>query len=88
MWWCVGVSVCVQVYDNMLQVLSDEDRQLPALNHMLNILKRGVGVHHGGLLPILKELIEMLFQVCARGHTQASAGCTRQLCSCSRAPLV
>jgi hypothetical protein len=48
----------------MLQVLSPEDRQLPALGHMLRILKRGVGVHHGGLLPILKELIEMLFQVC------------------------
>jgi RecG-like helicase len=26
------------------------------------ILKRGVGIHHGGLLPILKEIIEILFQ--------------------------
>jgi hypothetical protein len=30
---------------------------------MLRILKRGIGVHHGGLLPILKEIIEILFQV-------------------------
>jgi antiviral helicase SKI2 len=27
-------------------------------------LLRGVGVHHGGLLPIIKEMVEMLF---ARG---------------------
>jgi ATP-dependent RNA helicase DOB1 len=26
------------------------------------MLKRGVGIHHGGLLPILKEVIEILFQ--------------------------
>lgn len=29
---------------------------------MLPILKRGIGVHHSGLLPILKEVIEILFQ--------------------------
>ena len=26
------------------------------------MLLRGIGVHHSGLLPILKELIEILFQ--------------------------
>jgi len=30
---------------------------------MLPLLKRGVGIHHGGLLPILKEITEILFQV-------------------------
>jgi len=29
---------------------------------MLGILKRGVGMHHGGLLPLLKEIVEILFQ--------------------------
>lgn len=28
---------------------------------MLPLLKRGIGIHHGGLLPILKELVEILF---------------------------
>lgn len=51
----------------MLAVLSEEDRQLPALQHMLRMLKRGIGVHHSGLLPILKELIEILFQVSGEG---------------------
>ena len=26
------------------------------------MLKRGIGVHHSGLLPILKEVIEIMFQ--------------------------
>ena len=29
---------------------------------LLPMLKRGIGVHHSGLLPILKEVIEILFQ--------------------------
>lgn len=28
---------------------------------MLPLLKRGIGVHHGGLLPLLKEIVEILF---------------------------
>ncbi len=28
----------------------------------LPLLRRGIGIHHGGLLPILKEVIEILFQ--------------------------
>jgi replicative superfamily II helicase len=26
------------------------------------LLRRGIGIHHSGLLPILKEIIEILFQ--------------------------
>ncbi|KAJ0789794.1 putative RNA helicase [Helianthus annuus] len=29
---------------------------------MLPLLKRGIGARHSGLLPILKEVIEILFQ--------------------------
>lgn len=28
---------------------------------MLPLLRRGVGIHHGGLIPIIKEIIEILF---------------------------
>jgi superfamily II RNA helicase len=28
---------------------------------MHHLLRRGIAVHHSGLLPILKEIIEMLF---------------------------
>lgn len=35
---------------------------MPAVEAMLPLLQRGIGVHHSGLLPILKELVEILFQ--------------------------
>jgi hypothetical protein len=28
---------------------------------VLPLLKRGIGIHHSGLLPLLKEVIEILF---------------------------
>ena len=42
--------------------LTSEDRQLPQVQTLLPLLKRGIGVHHSGLLPILKEIVEILFQ--------------------------
>ncbi|KAK5883514.1 hypothetical protein CesoFtcFv8_019839 [Champsocephalus esox] len=41
--------------------LRGADRQLPQILLMRDLLKRGVAVHHSGILPILKEVIEMLF---------------------------
>ncbi|CAG2064485.1 unnamed protein product [Timema podura] len=29
---------------------------------MQNLLMQGIGIHHSGILPILKEIVEMLFQ--------------------------
>lgn len=43
------------------QRLNPQDMRLPQLLRMEEMLMRGVGVHHGGLLPILKEATEMLF---------------------------
>ncbi len=53
-----------QVFLNAIEALSDDDRRLPQVETLLPLLKKGVGIHHGGLLPILKEIIEILFQVC------------------------
>lgn len=43
-----------------------QDKTLPQVVSILPLLKRGIGIHHGGLLPILKEIIEILFQVRSR----------------------
>ena len=51
-----------QVYSNAMRMLSDEDRELPQITQILPLLRKGIGVHHSGLLPILKETIEVLFQ--------------------------
>ncbi|CAN8104194.1 unnamed protein product [Discula destructiva] len=50
------------VFENAISTLSEEDRTLPQLTHILPLLEKGIGVHHSGLLPILKETIEILFQ--------------------------
>lgn len=41
--------------------LRGSDRQLPQVLHISELLHRGLGVHHSGVLPILKEIVEMLF---------------------------
>jgi len=50
-----------KIFNNAIDTLADEDKQLPQIAMMLPLLKRGIGVHHGGLLPIVKEVIELLF---------------------------
>ena len=41
--------------------LKPEDRVLPQIIRLQELLARGIAVHHGGLLPIVKELVEILF---------------------------
>ena len=48
--------------ENALQCLSEADRDLPAIDLVKPLLKAGIGIHHSGLLPIIKELVELLFQ--------------------------
>ncbi|KAI9494833.1 NUC185 domain-containing protein [Zychaea mexicana] len=44
--------------------LRGTDKELPQILRMRELLSRGIAVHHGGLLPIIKEIVEILF---ARG---------------------
>jgi len=50
-----------QVYQNAIESLGEDDRKLPQVEALLPLLKKGIGIHHGGLLPILKEIVEILF---------------------------
>ncbi|CAJ2511258.1 Uu.00g068830.m01.CDS01 [Anthostomella pinea] len=51
-----------RVFSSAIESLSEEDRELPQITNILPLLEKGIGVHHSGLLPILKETIEILFQ--------------------------
>ena len=51
-----------KIYYNAINKLSKEDQELPNIVNFLPLLKRGIGVHHGGMLPILKECVELMFQ--------------------------
>jgi antiviral helicase SKI2 len=41
--------------------LSQSDAKLPQVLSVCEMVQRGIGIHHGGLLPILKEVVELLF---------------------------
>jgi len=47
--------------ERSLARLKQEDRDLPQIKRMRELLSRGLAVHHGGLLPIVKEVVEILF---------------------------
>lgn len=49
-------------YQKCISRLKGSDRNLPQVQQMQELLKRGLGIHHSGVLPILKEVVEMLFQ--------------------------
>lgn len=50
------------IFNNAIDGLSDDDKKLPQVESILPLLRKGIGIHHSGLLPILKEVIEILFQ--------------------------
>lgn len=50
-----------------IQKLKPADRQLPQVLTMMDSVERGIGIHHSGILPILKEIVELLFQ---EGHVK------------------
>ncbi|KAF8963922.1 antiviral helicase [Flammula alnicola] len=50
--------------EKALSRLKGSDKKLPQIVRTRDLLSRGIGIHHGGLLPLVKELVEILF---ARG---------------------
>jgi len=49
------------ILEKSLARLKPEDRTLPQIGRLRELLGRGIAVHHGGLLPIVKEVVEILF---------------------------
>ena len=50
-----------QVIESQLRGLRPEDRELEQVSTITSLALRGIGFHHAGLLPILKQLVEVLF---------------------------
>ncbi|KAL0219176.1 hypothetical protein P9112_004829 [Eukaryota sp. TZLM1-RC] len=50
------------IFNAAIEGLSEDDKQIPAIKSSLPLLKQGIGIHHSGLFPILKEVTEILFQ--------------------------
>ena len=49
-------------FQHNIKHLKGSDRELPQVLMMQELLEKGVGIHHSGILPILREIVEMLFQ--------------------------
>ncbi|XP_034834097.1 superkiller complex protein 2 [Maniola hyperantus] len=54
-------------FSKCLHRLKEPDRRLPQVIRLQRVLENGIGVHHSGILPLLKEIVEMLFQT---GHVK------------------
>ena len=54
-------SAIHMVVERSIARLKLEDRVLPQIRRLRELLARGIAVHHGGLLPIVKEMVEILF---------------------------
>ena len=52
-----------QECDHIMKRLSDHKRytDLPEYEALIDLLKRGIAIHHAGMIPIFRELVEMLF---------------------------
>ena len=48
-------------YNQVVKSMPEEDQLIPQVQEVREILKSGIGVHHAGLLPIIKETIEILY---------------------------
>lgn len=49
-------------FERCIKKLKEPDQKLPQILCMKSWLENGIGVHHSGILPILKEIVEWLFQ--------------------------
>jgi ATP-dependent RNA helicase HelY len=58
------VDLIDQTIQAVLAGMRDEDRELAQVQTITSLARKGIGFHHAGLLPILKQLVEVLF---ARG---------------------
>ena len=54
-------SAIHMIMERSIARLKPEDRILPQIRRLRELLARGIAVHHGGLLPIVKEVVEILF---------------------------
>ncbi len=49
------------IIDYHLRAHKDELQTVKQYHQIVDLLKKGIGYHHSGLLPVLKEIVEILF---------------------------
>ncbi|CAK9303687.1 unnamed protein product [Gordionus sp. m RMFG-2023] len=64
-----GICLTDKIERNKIEVfvkkcvakLNPLDQELPQVRYITRLLSSGLGVHHSGILPLLKEMVEFLF---------------------------
>ena len=46
-----------EVYSDAVSILEKDDQELAPITSMITIMEKGIGIHHGGLLPLVKETV-------------------------------
>ena len=54
-------SAILVFFNAAMKRLHSQDRALPQVLHVKEMVVRGLSTHHAGMLPILKEVVEILF---------------------------
>ena len=51
-----------QRYDQIIRKLPNfkEYLELPEYNTLVSLLEKGIGIHHSGMIPILREIVEIM----------------------------
>ncbi len=49
------------ILETYISTLREEDRALDQVQVIQSLARKGIGFHHAGLLPVLKQLVEVLF---------------------------
>ena len=48
-------------FEKVINSIPSQEQNITQIKYIKNLLQYGIGVHHSGLLPILKEIIEILY---------------------------
>lgn len=55
-------SEVIKIFDNKIAPFKKLYEKTPQYNQLRDLLKKGIGVHHSGYIPILKEIVEILLE--------------------------
>ncbi|GMH36202.1 hypothetical protein BSKO_04070 [Bryopsis sp. KO-2023] len=50
------------LFNRAIQCLDEGDRNLAALHNILPFLRKGIGTYHSGMLPVIKEIMELMIE--------------------------
>lgn len=57
-----------KLFENATKVLTDDDRKLPAVINIVPLIRRGIGIHHGGRYHMVIFKIQIKINFCFNNY--------------------